>query len=117
MFGDNLNIGEKRYDYLVSQLKAINSQLEEQKILKKDILDFKEACKYLNISESLLYKLTSKGEITFSKPRGGKLYFKKAELDSWCIKETSKSESELKAEAKKWVYSHLKEKGGTSNDR
>lgn len=42
-----------------------------------------EACVYLGISESLLYKLTSSKEIPHYKPRGKMLYFDKTELDAW----------------------------------
>lgn len=116
MLDQNFNLKEQRYDYVISQLKGIKTLLEEQKILQKTILDFKEACKFLNVSSSLLYKLTSNGEITFSKPRGGKLYFKKEELEDWCIREASKPESIMKEEAKEWVNNFMNRKGGTSND-
>ncbi|QIG90658.1 helix-turn-helix domain-containing protein [Chryseobacterium sp. POL2] len=51
----------------------------------KDILSFQEAIQYLDLSESSLYKLTSDSKITFFKPNGGKLYFKKTDLDNWML--------------------------------
>ena len=57
----------------------------------KDILSFKEASQYLDLSESSLYKLTSNSRITFHKPNGGKLYFKKSDLDQWMLQNESKS--------------------------
>lgn len=57
----------------------------------KDILSFKEAAQYLDLSESSLYKLTSDSRITFHKPNGGKLYFKKSDLDKWMLQNESKS--------------------------
>lgn len=62
-----------------------------QNIQQKEILSFKEALIYLDVSESLLYKLTSKRAITFSKPNAGKLYFKKSDLDGWMMQNESKS--------------------------
>ncbi|MDN4013458.1 helix-turn-helix domain-containing protein [Chryseobacterium gambrini] len=57
----------------------------------KDILSSKEAAQYLDLSESSLYKLTSESKITFHKPNGGKLYFKKSDLDNWMLQNESKS--------------------------
>lgn len=66
--------------------------------LSKEILSFKEASKYLDLSESSLYKLTSDSKITFYKPNGGKLYFRKTDLDNWMLQNESKSFNDLKAE-------------------
>lgn len=61
----------------------------------KDILSFQEAIQYLDLSESSLYKLTSDSKITFFKPNGGKLYFKKTDLDNWMLQNENKSVEEL----------------------
>lgn len=66
--------------------------------LTKDILSFKEAAQYLDLSESSLYKLTSDSKITFHKPNGGKLYFKKSDLDKWMLQNESKSVVETENE-------------------
>ena len=41
-----------------------------------------EMCEYLGISESTLYKYTSKGKIPHFKPMG-KVYFSRKEIDEW----------------------------------
>lgn len=77
--------------------KTINTEnyLKRANIIaQKEILSFKEALVYLDVSSSFLYKLTSKKEIPFTKPNGGKIYFKKIDLDNWILKGTSES-SEL----------------------
>lgn len=61
----------------------------------KDILSFQEAVAYLDLSESSLYKLTSDSKITFFKPNGGKLYFKKVHLDQWMLQNECKHTGEL----------------------
>ena len=49
-------------------------------------LGVKQAAKRLGISESYLYKLTSRREIPHFKSRGGKrVYFKREDLDSWAF--------------------------------
>lgn len=57
----------------------------------KEVLSFKEAVAYMNVSQSLLYKLTSQGKITHFKPNKGKIYFKKIDLDQWMLQNEVKS--------------------------
>lgn len=73
-------------------------------ILKKQILSFSEATIYLDISKSFLYKITSSRSIPFAKPNGGKIYFKKTDLDNWMLSNTSKSVSIAELE----ILNHLK---------
>ncbi|WP_372474137.1 helix-turn-helix domain-containing protein [Capnocytophaga sp. ARDL2] len=63
-------------------------------ITTKQILSFREALVYLDISESSLYKLTSNREITFTKPNNGKIYFKRTDLDNWMLSNEHKSKSD-----------------------
>lgn len=58
-------------------------------VVHKEILSFKEAIFYLDVSESFLYKLTSKKSIPFTKPNGGKIYFLKKDLDKWMLQNMS----------------------------
>jgi len=51
----------------------------------KEILSLKEASSYLDVSESLLYKLTSNRKIKFYKPNRGRIYFKRVDLDHWML--------------------------------
>lgn len=60
-------------------------------ISNKEILSFKEACAYLDVSESFLYKATSKRTIRFSKPNGGKIYFQRRDLNKWMMQNTQES--------------------------
>lgn len=68
---------------ILDKLTEIASKLNEQNLLQKTILNFSEACKYLDVSESHLYKLTSTKQIPHFCPQGKKLYFKRTELDDW----------------------------------
>lgn len=64
------------------RLKSIEGTL----YTTKDILNMKEVCQYLDISQSLLYKLTCSGEIPHFKPRGKMIFFEKKELIEWIKK-------------------------------
>jgi excisionase family DNA binding protein len=54
-----------------------------------------EACTYLNIAKSTLYKLTSDKAIAFFKPNGKNMYFKKEDLDEYISQSKQISNSEL----------------------
>ena len=88
---------EKRIELLemeIKQLKtvepeAINERfnlIEETLYSTKDILNMKEVGQYLDISQSLLYKLTCSGEIPHFKPRGKMIFFEKKEIVAWIKK-------------------------------
>lgn len=48
-----------------------------------EMLTFKDACLFLGVSESYLYKLTSLKRISYSKPGGKLIYFRKQDLVDW----------------------------------
>jgi excisionase family DNA binding protein len=75
-----------------------------QNIQQKQILSFREALVYIDMSESFLYKLVYKRAITFFKPNGGKLYFKKSDLDDWMTQNELKCTRVLEEE----MNNHLK---------
>lgn len=66
-------------------LMEIKDLLKQQSTYKKDILSFNEAKLYLDVSASFLYKLTSDEKITFFKPNGKLIYFRKSDLDNWLL--------------------------------
>jgi len=60
---------------ILERLSQIEQKIDEQALLKKEVLNFNDACKYLDISASHLYKLTSQKLIPHFCPQGKKLYF------------------------------------------
>lgn len=84
-------------------MKTKEFKKEYPAFIGKDILSFKEATQYLDLSESSLYKLTSESKISFSKPNGGKLYFKKSDLDNWMLQNENKSVQDTEFEILKNV--------------
>jgi excisionase family DNA binding protein len=93
----------RRIELLEMQIKelrtvdpvVINERLktiEDALYTTKDILNMKEVCQYLDISQSLLYKLTCSGEIPHFKPRGKMIFFEKKELIEW-IKRNRENDS------------------------
>lgn len=77
---------------VLKKLEPVESLLERVALLEntiyttKRVFTFQEACMYIGVSESMLYKLTSGKEIPHYKPRGKMLYFAKEELDEWLLR-------------------------------
>ena len=54
-------------DKLIERIEELEKMVKQTKTV--------EACKYIGVSESLLYKLTAAKEVPHYKPRGKMLYF------------------------------------------
>ena len=48
---------------ILEKLSQLELKIDEQNLLQKEVLNFNDACKYLDISASHLYKLTSSKQI------------------------------------------------------
>jgi excisionase family DNA binding protein len=84
---------------ILERLESIERKLDELAVANKDVLNLKEAARYLNMSCSHLYKLTSAKEIPHYKPRGKQVFFERKELDKWLLqnRQTTKAEIEQAA--------------------
>ena len=69
-------------------------------------LNLTAAAEYLSISKSMLYQLTRKKLITFYRPNGKMIYFEKADLKKWLLRNKVKSEEELEKEANKYILNN-----------
>ena len=88
---------------IIEKLDNIEKMLSEQNLLKKDVLNFSEACQYLDISESHLYKLTSRKQIPHFCSQGKKLYFNRQELDRWLQQNRQNTNDEIEKEATDYI--------------
>ena len=88
---------------ILEMLKSIERKLEELAALNKDVLNLKEAAKYLNVSCSHLYKLTYSKEIPHYKPRGKQVFFERKELDQWLLQNRQKTKAEIEQAAIDYV--------------
>lgn len=80
----------QKQEELLRRIGNIERLLEERKTKPLNLV---EAAKYLSISQSHLYKLTSQRKIPSHKPNGKYLYFFKEELDEW-VRSDRSQESE-----------------------
>ncbi len=86
-------------DTIEVRLQNIERLLKAQHLSLKTVLSFAEACTYLELSDSHLYKLTSTGGIPHYKPNGKKIYFQRTELDAWLLRNRTATSAELEASA------------------
>lgn len=77
-------LGEK-IGHLDSLEDTIN-KVEDRLYASKEILTTSEACAFLGISESYLYKLTSTKKIPHYKPNGRLVFFNLEELKQWAMR-------------------------------
>ena len=98
----DMKVLAKKLDLLemrIKELEDVNMKLlikrlekvECDQYVQKDVCTTEEACLFLDISPSQLYKLTSKQKIPHYKPRGKMVYFDKKELVKW-LKRNHKNE-------------------------
>lgn len=76
---------EEKLDYINPRLLTIE-HVDRFYSEVKTVLTAHEACEYMGITESHLYKLTSTGRIPYYKPTGKLVYFDRSELDDWLLR-------------------------------
>jgi len=86
-------------DNIILRLERIEKMLKTQQTMQKQVLNFNEACTYLELSHSHLYKLTSTCAVPHYKPNGKKIYFQKQELDTWLLRNRLDSKDEIEQKA------------------
>lgn len=91
---------------ILEKLEKLEQRIGEQNLLMKEVLNFNDACNYLDISASHLYKLTSQKSIPHFCPQGKKLYFNRAELDEWLQRNRQTSTDEIETMAANYFLTH-----------
>ena len=102
-----LELLEKRIELLEMQLKELKTiepdiinkrlkSIEETLYSTKDILNRREVCEYLDVSQSVVYKLACNGEIPHFKPRGKIIFFEKKELIKWIKNNGNRGSDEIR---------------------
>lgn len=80
---------------ILEKLSLLEQKIDEQNLLNKEVLNVDDVCKYLAISASHLYKLTSKKQIPHYCPEGKKLYFSRTEIDQWLMRNKQSTTEEI----------------------
>jgi excisionase family DNA binding protein len=90
-------------DEILKRLDKIERLIESQNLVQKAVLNFNEACAYLELSQSHLYKLTSTRQIPHFCPQGKKLYFNRHELDAWLQRNRQSTADEVEKQATNYI--------------
>ena len=68
-------------------LQKLSDLISEKTIIcSKSVLTLDEACRFMGVSRSYLYKLTMQQKIPYSKPLGKMCYFNRVELEQWLLR-------------------------------
>lgn len=76
------------------RLEIVNQQ-NRKNTVNNEVFTLEEACEYLSISKSSLYKMNMVRIIPFYKPKR-KVYYKKADLDNYLNSNLNRSADDLK---------------------
>lgn len=91
----------------MSEIMAKLDSIERMIVIgSKEVLTIEECSVFTGLSRSTLYSKTSAREIPHYRPRGGKLYFKKSEIEEWLLQNRRKSNKEIKSIAAKYIRQH-----------
>ena len=71
---------------ILETLHCIEAALMDQVALTKKVLNLKEAARYLGLSESAVYRLTSDRKVNFFKPEGKKIFFNREDLEEFMMR-------------------------------
>lgn len=89
-------------------LRQLSKQLEriEKAVLlrSKDVLTIEECSMLTGMTVGSLYRRTSNGEIPYYKPMGGKIYFRKEEIERWMLRGRQPGKSELESDAATYSF-------------
>lgn len=85
----------------MTHIKEILDRIVSNLYIQKEVLSFREACKYCELSESTMYRHTSNRKIPHYKPEGKNIYFHRLELDQWMLRNRQATQDELMHEASK----------------
>ena len=69
--------------------------IEKKMYILKEYLTVTEAADYLNLSPSLVYRLTSKHELPIYKPNGKTIFIRRDDLNRWIAKTRVMSDDEI----------------------
>lgn len=96
-------MAEKEYQELTAKIDGL------QKLIltgSKEVLSIEECAIFTSLSVNHIYRLTSQRAIPFYKPMGGKIYFKKSEIENWLLQGRQATDSEIKSQASTYCVTH-----------
>lgn len=96
-------MAEKEYQELTSKLDELRNLILST---TKEVFSVDECAIYTGLSVNHIYRLTSKREIPFYKPLGGKIFFKRSEIENWLLQGRQATNAELSSKATTYCVTH-----------
>jgi excisionase family DNA binding protein len=93
------------------------AQPESSKLGNPDNMTVQETARYLGLSESTIYKMTSKNDIPHSKVGGKKLSFSKETLDQYIRNKRNKTNKDIQDEAEYLLANRSLKKANKGKNR
>ena len=90
-------------EQILQKLTQLEQKIDEQNLLQKEVINFNDACKYLDISGSHLYKLTSLNQVPRFCPQGKKVYFRRQEIDEWLMRNRQETAEDIETAAANYL--------------
>lgn len=84
-------------------LKERITELENKIFTLKDVFNLDDVSVYTGLSKSHLYKLTCTGGMPCYKPNGKYMYFSKAEIDKWLLRNRKATTTEIEEQASNFI--------------
>ena len=96
-------MAEKEYQELTAQIDGLRKLIIAG---SKEVLSIEECATFTSLSVAHIYRLTSQRVIPFYKPMGGKIYFKKSEIENWLLQGRQATDSEIKSQVTTYCVTH-----------
>ena len=90
------------------RLTEVESAVLMAGLATKEVLTFDEAAKFTGLSNSYLYKMTSKQKVPHYKPSGKLLYFNRSELETWLLQNRVSTTDEITGNALNYCITNKK---------
>lgn len=88
-------MAQEEYRQLTERLDRIEALL----LSRKDVLTIDECAAYTGYAKNHIYRLTSQRAIPYYKPMGGKIVFRKSEIDEWLLRNRQATAAEIDSRA------------------
>lgn len=81
-------------------------RIEKGVMMQKNVLTLEEAAMFTGLAKSYLYKLTAAGKISYYKPSGKLIYFERAELERWLLRNPVKTAEDIEQQAVNYCHTN-----------
>ncbi len=84
---------------ILDRLENKIDRLQAVSLTDKEVWNYQDLAGYTGFSKGHLYNLVAEGEIPHYKPLGGKVFFKRSEIEDWLLQNRVCSNQELEEKA------------------